>query len=71
MTATAPTLPDLLTPEETARLLRLSTKSLANDRCNGRGLAYVKLRGRIRYRRADVMQFIESATVRHGDGEAA
>ena len=65
MNATIPNLPDLLTPDETARLLRLSTRSLANDRCAGRGLSYIKLRGRVRYRREDVMRYIQQSTVEH------
>lgn len=60
---TTTNLPDLLTAEETARLLRLSTRSLANDRCLGRGLTYIKLRGRVRYRREDVLAYIQQSTV--------
>lgn len=59
-------LPPLLTADETARLLRLSVRSLANDRCLGRGLPYVKLRGAVRYRREDILGYIDAATIHHG-----
>ncbi len=50
----------LLTPGETALLIRKSPRALAVDRCRGRGLRYVR-RGRgILYREQDVEDYIKA-----------
>jgi hypothetical protein len=49
---------DLLTELETAGVRRCSTRKLQRDRAEGRGCPYVRIDGRIFYRRKDVEQFI-------------
>lgn len=46
--------PDLLTDAQLAARWQLSRGTLANQRSQGRGPAYLKLAGRIRYRRSDI-----------------
>jgi hypothetical protein len=50
---------DLLTEGEAARLRRQSVRTLQAERLRGDGCAYVKLGRSVRYRRADVLSFIE------------
>jgi len=50
---------DLLTAEEAGAVLQISAKTLANMRCTGNGPTYRKIGGRIRYRYADLLSFIE------------
>jgi hypothetical protein len=47
----------LLTDRELAARWALSPKTLANWRCAGLGLRYVKIGARIRYRLGDVLQY--------------
>jgi excisionase family DNA binding protein len=49
---------ELLTALETAQLLRCSLRTLDRERSDGRGCPFVRIGGRIRYRRADVEAFI-------------
>lgn len=52
---------DLLAAEELAALLGTSTITLANWRSTGKGPRFVKIGERmVRYRRADVLAFIEA-----------
>ncbi|WP_286293639.1 helix-turn-helix domain-containing protein [Methylomarinovum tepidoasis] len=61
----------LITPEEAARMLGVSPRTLATWRCLGRyRLPYVKIGARVRYRQEDVEAFIERRTREH-TGEAA
>ena len=63
---------ELLTPTETAQLLRTTRKTLAVWRCNRRnGPPYLKLGAKVLYRRADVEAFITRRTVHPGTMEAA
>ena len=55
----APSLDRLLTVMETARVLRLSSRTLDRYRATGVGPAYYKLGGRIRYRRSDLMAWVQ------------
>jgi len=48
----------LLTAPETAQYLRCSLRTLDRERADGRGIPYVRIGGRIRYRRTDVEAFI-------------
>jgi hypothetical protein len=48
---------DLLTDRELAIRWGLSPKTLANWRCAGLGLRYLKIGSKIRYRLSDVLQF--------------
>jgi len=50
----------LLTARETARLLRCSLRTLDRERADGRGCPFVRIGGRIRYRRADVEAFVKA-----------
>jgi excisionase family DNA binding protein len=51
---------ELLTPAEVAALLRVEVQTLSVWRCSGRGgLRFVRVGKSIRYRRADVLDFIE------------
>lgn len=58
--------PELLTPRECAVYRRCSVRKLDRERAVGIGPAYVRIDGRILYRRADVDRFIE-AHLRFGD----
>ena len=52
-----------ITPEEAAKQLRISTKSLANSRSSGKGidLPYVRLNtGAIRYRQSDIDAYMKA-----------
>ena len=51
--------PDLLTTEQVAVWCTVSPATLKLWRMNGRGPAFVKLGRLVRYRRADVEQWIE------------
>ncbi len=52
---------DLLTPEQVATALGLSHRTLAAWRSSGRNpLPYLKIGGRVRYRRSDVTAWLES-----------
>ncbi|MEW8348574.1 MAG: helix-turn-helix domain-containing protein [Candidatus Thiodiazotropha taylori] len=56
-------IPQLLTPEDVAEILGVTTHTLAVWRCEGRyGLAFIKTGRLVRYRADDVMAFIESRT---------
>jgi hypothetical protein len=49
---------DLLTEHETAELRRCSTRKLQRDRAEGRGCPYVRIDGRVFYRRQDLDHYI-------------
>jgi hypothetical protein len=51
---------ELLTEAEAARLRRQSIRTLQAERLRGDGCSFVKLGRSVRYRRSDVVQFIES-----------
>lgn len=51
---------DLLTEGEAARLRRQSIRTLQAERLRGSGCPYVKLGRSVRYRRGDVLAFIEA-----------
>lgn len=46
--------PELLTDAQLAERWQLSRGTLANQRSQGRGPAYLKIAGRVRYRRSDI-----------------
>src|SRR5262249_6624965 len=50
----------LLTPKETAKLLRLSLSWLAKARMRGDGPSYVKPGRSVRYREGDLVQWLKS-----------
>jgi len=62
----------LITPEEAAHLLGVRPATLATWRTIGRyNLPYVKIGARVRYRLADVEDFIERRTRQHTGQDAA
>lgn len=58
------TMQPLLTPDEVAKLLGLSTKTLAEWRSQGKGPDFVRLRRNIRYRLADIKAYLAENIVR-------
>lgn len=54
----------LLKPAEAAEILRIKPEVLANWRCQGKGLKYVKYgdgqQARVNYRASDVAEYIEN-----------
>lgn len=54
---------DLMTPQEMARRLRVDTKTLANWRYLGRGPAYMKDGGVVRYSREALDAYLNARTV--------
>ncbi|MBD3619663.1 MAG: helix-turn-helix domain-containing protein [Chromatiales bacterium] len=61
----------LLPPDEVAEILGVSTGTLMVWRSTGRyNLPFVKVGGRVRYRRADVEHFINSRTMEHTNAPA-
>lgn len=58
----------LLTAAETARILRCSLRTLDRERADGRGCPFVRIGGRIRYRRADVEAFVAAHVRGHVTG---
>jgi hypothetical protein len=64
--------PELLTEKEISPLLRLNVKTIQQWRQLKRGPRFVKLGGRIFYRRSDVEDFINRNVVdTHADGRGA
>jgi hypothetical protein len=57
---------DLLTDAQLAVRWQLSRGTLANQRSQGRGPAYLKLAGRIRYRRSDIEAYEQAGFVSRG-----
>jgi hypothetical protein len=54
---------EFLTASHTAAILKRSPRTLANWRSAGRGPAYVKVGGAVRYGRADLANFIAAHRV--------
>jgi predicted DNA-binding transcriptional regulator AlpA len=54
---------DLLTDAQLAARWQLSRGTLANQRSQGRGPAYLKLAGRVRYRRSDIEAYEQDGFV--------
>ena len=59
----------LLTAPETAQYLVCSLRTLDRERADGRGIPYVRIGGRIRYRRADVEDFVAAHVRGRGGGK--
>lgn len=63
MTLPALTAPELLAPKDVSSLLGVSIGTLEVWRSTKRyALAYVKVGGRVRYRRRDIEQFLDART---------
>lgn len=52
-------LPPIATPPQVAKVVQTTVDALAQDRYRGRGIPYVRIGRRIRYLRADVLQFLQ------------
>lgn len=66
MPTAASKLPDLLTEREVAALIGTTPGTLRGDRGKGRGLPYVKIGTRVRYRADDIAAYLDANTVRPG-----
>ena len=63
-------LPDLLTPVETADLLRTTPATLSVWRCTRRiPLPWIKRGRSVLYRREDVLRYLDDQTVRPGEAD--
>lgn len=71
MEKTVPTqlLPHISKSEQVARIVQTTVDALAQDRYRGRGIPYVKIGGRVRYLREDVLAYL--AANRIGGPDAA
>jgi predicted DNA-binding transcriptional regulator AlpA len=54
---------DLLTDAQLAERWQLSRGTLANQRSQGRGPTYLKIAGRVRYRRSDIEAYEQASMV--------
>jgi hypothetical protein len=54
-------LPEVATPDDVARVFHTTVGALAQERCMGRGLPYVKVGRRVRYLRVDVVEYLEAS----------
>lgn len=59
---------ELLTAAETAQILRCSLRTLDRERAVGNGCPFVRLGGRIRYRRSDIDAFVAANVRGHATG---
>lgn len=59
---------ELLTDAQLAERWQLSRGTLANQRSQGRGPAYLKIAGRVRYRRSDIETYEQASMVRTRQG---
>jgi len=59
---------ELLTADETGRLLGVKPQSLAIWRMNGENLPFIKVGRLVRYRRSDIENWLTSRTVAVGEG---
>lgn len=60
----------LLTPREYARIRRCSERTIERERTSGRGCRYIKIGRGVRYRRGDILDFIDQHA-RQSTSEAA
>jgi hypothetical protein len=56
-------LPELCTTAQLAKILQATVNSLAQDRYLGRGIPYIKVGRRVRYRRQDVLDYLKRNSV--------
>jgi hypothetical protein len=56
-------LPPLPKPEQVAALLQTTVQALAQDRHARKGLPYVKVGGRVRYLREDILSYLAANRV--------
>jgi hypothetical protein len=63
----ADSLEPLLTPEEAAKFLKLSTDWLAKSRMTGKGPEFVKIGRAVRYTMPSLRKFVETRTYKSTD----
>lgn len=61
-------LEELWTGQEYARVRRCSIRTIERERCTGGGCRFIKLGRAVRYKRRDVLDFIER-NARHSTSE--
>lgn len=61
-------LPPVATPSQVAAVVQMSVDALAQDRYRRRGIPYVKIGGRVRYLRQDVLNYLNANRI---GGDAA
>ena len=61
-------LPSILTAKEAARILRVSEGTLANWRVTGDGPPWRKIRGSVRYTKAEVLDWFNAHPSRQAGG---
>lgn len=61
-------LPPIATASQIAKVVQSTEDALAQDRYRGRGLPYVKIGGRVRYLREDVLNYLAANRI---GGDAA
>jgi hypothetical protein len=60
-------LPAVATPEQVSKVVQTSVGSLAQDRYRGRGIPFVKIAGRVRYLRQDVLAYLAANRMQRTD----
>lgn len=63
-------LPPVSTPEQVAKLFQTTVAALAQDRYRGRGVPFVKIAGRVRYLRQDVLDHLAANRMTQTGGAA-
>lgn len=61
-------LPPVATAPQVAKVMHITVDALAQDRYRGRGIPYVKIGGRVRYLRDDVLAYLTANRI---GGDAA
>jgi len=54
---------EFLTEEDVSKLTKLSLQTLRNNRSTGKGFPYIKIGRSVRYKKSDVLQFMEDHKV--------
>jgi hypothetical protein len=58
---------EFLTTGEVSRWIKASTGGLANDRWRCKGLPYLKIGGKVRYLKSDILKYLEDKKIRPSD----
>lgn len=53
-----------LTPKQVAEMLQITERTLANQRCEGRGIPFIKVERAVRYRRSDIEVYLDLRIVK-------
>ena len=60
-------LPPVATPKQVSKVVQTSEASLAQDRYRGTGIPFVKIGGRVRYLRQDVLAYLTANRMQRTD----